>query len=279
MENNIIKEIEQKKHIKKYSLIELTNKNNTKVYLLNNKYIVKESDSITIKCENLFFNIYKGAKFEKIIYFSQKSNFIMYKYLKANCKLNQKSFNKFQRQIKKIMKNYVSTKFEGYGRIENLKVSWNEFLVSEIEEKDDAVQDKNKGLKVRNAIDKIKKYPFNKKIIHGDFGIYNMIYTQNKIKLIIDPQPVLGDYMFDVITFLFSKKDFFKIEYIYTLSREYHESVEKVISLMYVILYLRIGILKKYNTNDSDINKYNNIWNKIEKEEIKINNKKARCFE
>lgn len=254
----------------KIKLKVLSNKNNIQVYLLNEKFIVKKAATELIQSERLFFTMNRGKLFEKILY--TKNDIIVYKFVpnKSNqIKLTAQNYEKYSKQLKKVINNYKELKIEGYGKIYTLKNSWSEFLFSEINSRIDTINDKEKTEKVIKVIKRLEEYPFKKKVIHGDLGIYNMIYNERKIKLIIDPNPILGDKLYDVAYFLFSNLNFWKIENIDKISIEYEEPKLKVIYMMYVVLYIRISIEIKHN-NEEKKRAYNQIWKQIENEEAKM---------
>ena len=92
----------------------------------------------------------------------------------------------------------------------------NEYLVKKINE-------------IIDAINELNKYPFDKKLIHGDFGAHNFIKRNEKFVAAIDPQPIAGDPTYDLLFALVSNIDlipFLSIDYLNQLC--YYASRYKV---------------------------------------------------
>ena len=54
----------------------------------------------------------------------------------------------------------------------------------------------------------VDKYKFTKKLMHGDFGLHNMLFLNGELVGIIDPQPLIGDALYDLIFCLLSDELF-----------------------------------------------------------------------
>jgi hypothetical protein len=105
---------------------------------------------------------------------------------------------------------------------------------------------------VYEAISTLEKYPFQKKLLHGDFGTHNFIKYQDKFNGVIDSCPAIGDPTYDLIFALVSNVTLLPrvpIEYLFEIIDEPHE---KISALLMVILFCRLGRCLKHHKQDFD---------------------------
>ena len=140
--------------------------------------------------------------------------------------------------------------------------SWREFLEFELNEKKDyaleilKLEDYEKVIK---EIEKIDKYKFNKKLMHGDFGLHNMLFFNKKLVGIIDPQPLIGDLVYDFIFCVFSNSKIAKIDIILNIYQLFdYEPKEKLDAMILFVLFCRIARCVKYKLKD--LSYFVNLW-------------------
>ena len=78
---------------------------------------------------------------------------------------------------------------------------------------------------------------------------------------VIDPMPIIGDPLYDLLFAIVSNKDILKnitLEKIYSLA---NEPKEKINAMLTIVLYSRIARCIKYQPQDIDT--YLNYWNKF----------------
>lgn len=272
--NNLLNSLKDLRRIKLIDEINevklISKKTNGKVYLVNSKYVLKIANKRLLKIENIFLDYYKKfEKCEKVIYYKEDNEYALYKFINGH-ELN--NFDKeecyYINDILNIINNYKEIHIDGYGNLLNLKEDWITFLKDEIKAKE--YEMKNEELKkkiVKESIDILKKYKFEKKFLHGDLGFYNIIYENNILTGIIDPRPIVGDPIYDYIYCMFSNVNFIKKANISKIIKLSKEPIEKIKALMYIVLYIRIAIEKKHKNIDR-VKEYENIWNRIKEEEI-----------
>lgn len=250
----------------------LTQRADRTVYLIDNKYILKKENIDNIKAEKIFFETYKKAIYPKVIYYQEDKEFILYNYINnKEVELVVTSLRKYILQILKIIKEYQKTDLYGYGEAANPTNTWVEFLKKEIKlkQKDIPLQNR-KYLKVKEAITILEKFNFQKKLIHGDLGLYNVLTDGAKIVGIIDPRTIIGDEIYDFIYFWLSQVNLansITINDIFNSLK--NQPKKKVISLMYIILYDRISIETKNNRINSVL-EYEKLWKELENFEKKM---------
>lgn len=247
--------------------LRLLKKNNYKeVYAISNKYIIKKSNINEIKAEKFFLDIYNEKIYEKILWYEENSEFIVYNYIEnTSLKMKKANFKKILFEIWNIINLYKKINIDGFGEIFNRVDSWSEFLNREVElKRKDIPFEKEKYLKVKKAINVIKLFKFEKKLIHGDFGIYNILFKDERIVGVIDPRVIIGDALYDFIFFYLSHINIIKnIEIEDIINMLKNQEKEKIINLMYLLLYDRIAIETK-NHREYVLEEYYKLWEKLE---------------
>ena len=247
--------------------LRLLKKNNYKeVYAISNKYIIKKSNINEIKAEKFFLDIYNEKIYEKILWYEENSEFIVYNYIEnTSLKMKKANIKRILFEIWNIINLYKKINIDGFGEIFNRVDSWSEFLNREVElKRKDIPFEKEKYLKVKKAINVIKLFKFEKKLIHGDLGIYNILFKDERIVGVIDPRVIIGDALYDFIFFYLSHINIIKnIEIEDIINMLKNQEKEKIINLMYLLLYDRIAIETK-NHREYVLEEYYKLWEKLE---------------
>lgn len=220
----------------------------SRVILLNNKYLIKQNNISSIKAEIEFFENTFSTFFQKLVYYSPNFEFVVYRFIPGKPMKKITSSKEIISKILDISKSFSSTSKTGFGYLGEEFDSWSEFLSHETFHRPN-VDDIDKNV-VRETIKTLEKYPFEKKLIHGDFGTHNFIEDNGKFIGIIDPQPILGDPLYDILFAICSNVGLLNT---YTLDELYsliNEPKEKVQAMLIVVLYARISRALKYHPND-----------------------------
>lgn len=231
------------------------------IYLINNKYVLKKDLRERLLAENIFLSLYRKKDVERVIFYRKNSGYAIYEYQKEDLLDIKSKENVLQyiNQIKEFIDNYVEYKYYGYGDILDKVDSWKAFLEKEIYEKSKFMEFEKYEI-IKKSLDVVSQYKFRKKVIHGDLGIYNVIFQKDKIKIVIDPRTIIGDPLYDFIYFVLSKQDIIESINIDDFINITSQPRQKVIELMKILLYIRISINKK---NGLQVKKYEEIWNKL----------------
>ena len=225
---------------------------NSKVFLLNNKYIIKQNSEEIIKSEILFSENNKHQLLQKLLFYDENYKYIVYKYIEGG-NLNNFSNINIQLLIKsliEIVNSYKKTDIDFYGYVYSPKKSWEEFLKEEISDCEYSYKlIKNFDIEKECLI--ISKYKFDKKIIHGDFGAHNFIINNNELSGVIDPETIIGDSLYDILFAICSNPNILK--YFYDLNNIFqiiNEPQDKIISLLKIVLFSRITRAYHHHKND-----------------------------
>ena len=232
----------------------------SKIILLNNEYIIKIANAMQLKAEVTFATYYESIPtLQKITYYDKNYKYIVYYFIPGDVMHTIVDFENLARNIKTIVSGYKNYPEDLYGYIEKPSTSWSEFLKEEVNDASKIFPDSANFLPIVNeAISELNKFPFEKKLIHGDFGAHNFIKRDEKFIAAIDPTPIAGDPTYDLLFALVSNIDlipFLSIDYLTSYTKE---PKEKVIALLKVVLFLRICRCIKYNKEDLET--YLDFW-------------------
>lgn len=220
----------------------------SKVILLNNKYLIKQNNINSIKAEIEFLENTFSTFFQEIVYYPTNLEYIVYKFIPGKPMKQITSSKEIISKILEISNSFSKTQKTGFGYLGEEFNSWQEFLYHEAFHRPN-IDTIDKNI-VTDAIKSLEKYPFEKKLIHGDFGTHNFIENDGKFIGVIDPQTVIGDPLYDILFAICSNV---KLLNTYNLDELYliiNESKEKIKSLLIVVLYARISRALKYHPND-----------------------------
>lgn len=239
----------------------------SKVILLNDKYLIKQSNVPALKAEIQFLELNQDDILQQIIYVDPHYEFVIYKFIPGNVMKRVDDIQDFLHNIVSVTKNYKTYSSKYFGYLNEEVSSWSEFLKSEI---DYALKNLKSYENYSNIIDvnilydyakKLDKYPFEKKLLHGDFGCHNFIKFNNKFAGIIDPMPVIGDYLYDLLYAIVSNVQVVSSITFEDIIKLVNEPKEKVFYLLLIVLYCRIYRCLKYNSAYIDV--YINFWNNL----------------
>lgn len=235
----------------------------SRVLLLNNKYLIKQNTALALEAEVEFLKLNTGDMIQKIIYVDPEYKYVVYGFMEGNTMKDVKDVDDTIEKLLNIVNSYKKYDKKGYGYYDELVDTWEEFLLSEIEESSKNIKEyiPNNELAV-DCVTLLRKYPFEKKIIHGDFGTHNFIENNSKLTGIIDPQSVLGDPLYDILFAFVSNVDILQEITLERLDYLLNEDKEKIYAMLVIVLYSRISRCLKYHKEDIDI--YMNYWRYLE---------------
>lgn len=232
------------------------------VLLLNDKYLIKRSNPYTIKAEVQFLSLNPSPKMQKIIYYDPCYRFAVYEFISGNIIKKVTDINDFLNNIINITNNYKNYNHYGFGYLYEEVDTWAQFLTNEVNHSSSNLTSYiSDSSVVMQQIELLKSYPFKKKLIHGDFGTHNFIEANGKFAGVIDPMPIIGDSLYDLLFAIVSNITVLSninLNKIYSITSE---PTEKVKAMLIIVLYCRISRCLKYHKQD--INTYMDFWNKL----------------
>lgn len=264
MIDKILKDIEKKLDIiiNKKDIIYFT-EGATKsiVFSIKNKYLVKTVSTSELLIQIDFLNKY-NKYFQKIITYNKELSYVCYKYIDGNKVYNFNEYDKqtIINQLYEITSNYKIINYEGYGYYLEDHKTWYQFLLDEVEYSKSKMCDIDMHI-VYDSLNKIKEYNVDKYLIHGDFGVHNFLFNNNKIE-VIDPMGVVGDPLYDFYFSLLSNYSLFcDIDFNHIL-QYFNKNINYKKALFIIVYYIRMSRAYVYDKNNYD-NYYNIFKNKL----------------
>ncbi|MDM5463331.1 MULTISPECIES: phosphotransferase [Bacillus cereus group] len=258
----IAKQLVNEKIISHYpnSMKVLSGGTTSTVYLLDGRYVVKSNEAKVIREEANFLSFYEGnALFSKLLYKEPLHTYVVYSFLEGSpsCEQGHKRSTLIT-LVKEVINKYkIVPGADGWGWKESLVQSWNEFLTANVMESYGNVrryiseEEYRIVLKLANSPNRGTgiNQPF---LVHGDFGFHNFIFRENKLCGVIDPLPVLGDPIYDLIyAFCSTPEDLTKETIQYVMKQCVFRKRDRDLYEEIVIgLYLRIDTCLRHHPKD-----------------------------
>ncbi len=227
------------------------------VYLLDGKYVVKLNEAEVIREEAHFLSFYEGnTLFSKLLYKEPFHAYIVYSFLEGSTSCEQGYKRSTLRTlVKEVINKYeIVSDVDVWGWKESPVQSWNEFLMTNVMEAYESVrryiseEEYRMVLKLANRDAGINQ-PF---LLHGDLGFHNFIFQENKLHGVIDPLPVLGDPIYDLIyAFCSTPEDVTKETIHYAMKQcVFHKKESDLYEEIVIGLYLRIDTCLRHHPKD-----------------------------
>ncbi len=230
------------------------------IYLLDEQYVIKLNESDVIREEAYFLQFYKKDElFPKLLYKEPLNRYIVYSFLEGttSCKLGHKR-SVLSKLVKEVINKYeVATEVDGWGWKESPVQSWNEFLTTNVMEAHENVrryiseEEYRTVFKLANSPSRGTgiNQPF---LLHGDLGFHNFIFQGNKLHGVIDPLPVLGDPIYDLIyAFCSTPEDLTKETIDYAMKQcVFYKKDRDLYEEIVIGLYLRIDTCLRHHPKD-----------------------------
>lgn len=227
------------------------------VYLLDEEYVVKLNEAEVIREEANFLSFYEGNNlFAKLLYKEPLHTYIVYSFLKGStsCEQGHKRIT-LSTLVKEVINKYeIVSGIDGWGWKESPVQSWSEFLTKNVMEAYENVRRYISKEEYRIVLKLAKRgarinQPF---LLHGDLGFHNFIFQGNKLHGVIDPLPVLGDPIYDLIyAFCSTKEDLTKETIDYAMKQcVFRKKDSDLYEEIVIGLYLRIDTCLRHHPKD-----------------------------
>lgn len=187
----------------------------SELYLLhlgNIKYVVKKNEPKVIKSEANFLNYYRETDLlPKLLFVEQSYSYIIYSFIDGTTnyvKGNKKEFLKVL--VQGLLNNYQSVPgSNGWGWADQPSVSWQSFILNEINEANKFLHSRLDNSSYNLVLNLVNKNSKSKKpyLLHGDCGVHNFIFNNRQLIGVIDPTPVIGEPLYDLIYAFCSSTD------------------------------------------------------------------------
>ncbi|MGR6544130.1 phosphotransferase family protein [Paenibacillus tundrae] len=237
----------------------------SKLYLIErtdgHPYVVKINEPQVVKSESIYLNHYQSSNLLPKLTFLEPSNtYLVYSFITGSTDYPDGNKTEIlQTLVHGLINNYKQVSAEqGWGWVDQPSKSWRDFLEDERSAKSKMIGvhlgDKDHEL-ICSLVQSIEeeKEAF---LLHGDYGVHNFIFEGGRLKGVIDPTPVIGDPLYDVIYAFCSSPDDLTIETFHLILDQVRFKREASVTTIYekvlIGLYLRIGTAIKHHPSDLD---------------------------
>jgi fructosamine-3-kinase len=234
----------------------------SELYLLNidgEKYVVKSNEPQIIESEATFLIYYKESNLlPKLLFVEQSYKYIVYSFINGSTNYVRKNKKEMLKTlVQGLLNNYKSASNDvGWGWADQSTESWQSFLINEILEANKIIESRLDNEDYNFVLNLVKKNSTDRKpfLLHGDCGVHNFIFNDGQLCGVIDPTPVIGDPIYDLIYAFCSSPDDMTKETIDSAVSHLMIKKEKNIPFLYeeviIGLYLRLGSCIKHHPHD-----------------------------
>ncbi|MBY0122801.1 aminoglycoside phosphotransferase family protein [Bacillus sp. S/N-304-OC-R1] len=242
----------------------------SELYLLchnDSKYVVKLNDAQLIQSEAFFLGYYKESNLlPRLLYVEPSYRYIVYSFITGSTnyvKNNKKDI--LNALVQGLLNHYKKApNHSGWGWADDPADSWERFLNNRVLEARKVIDSRlthDDHSLVLHLLQKNNsaRSPY---LLHGDCGVHNFIFNDGRLDGVIDPSPVIGPPLYDLIyAFCSSTDDLTKETIESTVSLLNKEDIysSNLYAEVLIGLYLRIGTCIKHHPND--FGDYLNAWN------------------
>ena len=226
-------------------------------------FVVKIDTPKIITATQGFLSAYSNVELlPDVLYTGDKKEFIVYSYIPGETHYNRGP----KLEWMKILINELFNKYQEvdndipWGRVNGLhRNSWSEFNQSSFDfaqKNIDNLLPSDDHKRVEILINKLKAYHNQEKkyYLHGDTGVHNFVFLDNKIKGVIDPSPLIGPKVYDFTYAFCSSPDSLNKTTLFSLfslwKNDASFSKERLIDEVLFQLYTRIGVCIKVHPHD-----------------------------
>jgi hypothetical protein len=241
--------------------------------LSGKKYVFKSGSRASITSQVEFYQHYSDIPYlPQLIYSDSESSELVIAYISSQ---QQTSYDKLaivRQLIESFISNYEKIVARDFGFISKYLngESFADFLLSQAAESYEYINDiiaPGDLKKVEGLIEAVYTTPVfaQKYLLHGDLGFHNFFYSQNQLLGIIDPDPVVGHPVYDLVYAFCSTPQELSIEKfkdcLLLLKDYYSLEIENAQAYLTIGLFKRISSCRKHHP--VDLPAYLEAWKKL----------------
>ncbi|MCF6138286.1 phosphotransferase family protein [Pseudalkalibacillus berkeleyi] len=197
---------------------------NSQVYLLHGseEYVVKINEANIIGSESFFLEHYRHLSLlPEPIYIDPLNRFLVYSFISGSV-FHVKKEDLLTQLITDFINYYNHlSEYKGWGWLDEPVETWEEFLLQRVDGAREILASTLGEEDIEMVVDILQQpdryealdVPY---IIHGDCGVHNFICSNGKFTGVIDPTPILGDPLYDLIYAFCSSPENLTIETIHS---------------------------------------------------------------
>ncbi|GGH87165.1 hypothetical protein JOD43_003849 [Pullulanibacillus pueri] len=222
-------------------------------------YAIKVNEPQVLHYESDFLKYYGGIDLlPKLRYVDPHNKFIVYTYISGSTDyLKGNKTEMLNALVTNLINNYRPVQSEkGWGWVEALTPSWSDFLLECYSEGTEILRpwlaEKDRQF-VRDIIKRRQPTTQEPYFLHGDCGVHNFIFQHRQLSGVIDPTPVFGEPLYDLIYAFCSSPDDLTLETLRSAAAGLtigKVSDDDLIRGGFVGLYLRMATCIQHHPHD-----------------------------
>lgn len=231
------------------------------------KYVVKKNEPQIIKSEANFLNHYRETDLlPKLLFVEPSSKYIVYSFIDGTTHYVRKNKKEILKTLVQGLLNHYNPvdNSKGWGWADQPSVSWQSFILDKINEANNILHSRLDKSDYNLVLDLVEKNSKGKEpfLLHGDCGVHNFIFNNGQLSGVIDPTPVIGEPLYDLIYAFCSSPD--------ELTKETIDSAVTLLKfksgISHSVLYeeVLIGLYRRLATcikhHPSDFQEYLKAW-------------------
>lgn len=264
LNNNII----ESKPTEHYRLIGGTVSDLYLLLVSGREYVVKANTQQVIQEEAEFLKIYEHiCLFPKLLYIEPTYKYIMYSFIEGSTDYPNEHKKKWlQTLVTKVLNKYQSvSETAGWGWADQPVDSWKNFQLNELAFAKEVIGShlSTEDHAFVNHLASNSQLKSKQSLLHGDCGVHNFIFDRGELTGVIDPTPVIGDPVYDLVYAFCSSVDDLTRETIESAAMSLGNFEQMPSSILYeqvvIALYIRLETCLIHHPEDLEA--YLNAWN------------------
>jgi fructosamine-3-kinase len=244
----------------------------SKLYLCkdeNTRFVIKMNEPHVLEAESHFLDFYKHINFlPELVHVDPSYNYIVYSYIPGSVHYNRSEKNEMLFDLVQNLVNYYQpvSDSSGWGWTDDVTDSWTAFLEHRFIDASETLESYLQKEDI-NLVNELVKSPNRNRasekpyLLHGDCGVHNFIFDDRKLCGVIDPTPVYGEPLYDLIYAFCSSPDGLTKETINTaashLKNDTHDE-KQLYEEVVIGLFFRIATCVRHHPDD--LEEYLRAW-------------------
>ncbi|MGQ3481446.1 aminoglycoside phosphotransferase family protein [Paenibacillus sp. TY11] len=232
------------------------------------RYVIKQNDPTIVKAEAEFLHTYvQIEKLSRLVYVDPLHRYLVYTFkpglTRQYCERNKGDLL-LSLAIEVIAHYKPLGEERHYGYPDHPFVEWRDFLLHRTKESGNIIQDvlPQEDHRFVHALMAGLPQKNIKYLLHGDFGVHNFVFAENgTLTGIIDPDPVVGEPLYDLIYAFCSSPDRLTVDPILSAVEKLGPEMTGEYELNREVLqglYFRMATCIRHHPKDLD--KYTEAW-------------------
>lgn len=230
----------------------------SELYLLkvnDSKHVLKLNGPEVTGPEALFLDTYaEGGLLPKLLYVAPANTYIVYSFISGSTDYNGSSKKEVLKNlVEGLLNQYVKFPSEtGWGWMDSPSASWQDFLRNEVGLAKETIGSSLGPADHQLVADLVEKIDPNAEacLLHGDCGFHNFIFNAGQLTGVIDPAPVIGVPLYDLVYAFCSTPDDLTKETFDYAANWLDDRPSEMYKLVAMGLYLRIALCCKHHPAD-----------------------------